>query len=185
MADNKPSESKVQETRPRQQGKKVAQTIVRISGKDIDGSFHIEKALIEIKGIGRSMAHALAHSIKERLNIDPESEIGSISEEQVRSISALISDPAKYGVPKYMLNNRGYIENGSDVHLVGSELTMASRQYVSRDITARTWRGYRHQGHLKVRGQRERSTGRTGETVRVSKKKEEMKKPAPGGGNKK
>ena len=159
------------ENKQRTQGKKVAQTIVRISGRDIDGSFKVEKALMQIKGINNSMAHALSHAMKKSFNIDPEMEIGEMNEEQIKNMGSVISSPSKYGIPVYMLNNRKYVENGNNVHLVGSELMVASRQYITRDISARTWRGYRHQNHLKVRGQRERSTGRVGSTVGVTKKK--------------
>lgn len=151
-------------------GKKVAQTIVRISGKDIDGSFKIERALVEIKGIGMIMAHALAHSISTKFGIDPNTNIGSMSEEQIKNISSVIENPAGYGIPTYMLNNRKYIENGNDVHIVGPDLIYSIRQQTTRDISARTWRGYRHQNHLKVRGQSARTTG-TGATMGVSKKK--------------
>ncbi len=172
------------ESKQRVQGKKVAQTIVRISGKDIDGSFKIEKALVQIKGINRIMAHALSYAMNKNFGIGPNMEIGEMSEEQLKSMGSVISDPTQYGIPTYMLNNRKYFENGKDVHLVGSELSIASRQYVTRDIAARTWRGYRHQNHLKVRGQSERSTGRTGSTVGVTKKKEAPKKTSAGSGKK-
>ncbi len=155
--------------------KKVAQTIVRISGKDIDGSFNIERALVEIKGIGSILSHALAYAINKNFNIDKKSEIGSLSEENIKNMSSVIADPAKYGVPIYMLNNRMFFDNGKDVHLVGPDLTFSVRNYIQRAISTRTWRGYKHQNHLKVRGQRERNTGK-GSTVGVSRKRAQTQK---------
>jgi Ribosomal protein S13 len=172
------------ENKQRVQGKKVAQTIVRISGKDIDGSFKVEKALVQIKGINTGMAHALSYAMNKSFGITPDTEIGEMSEEQIKNMGSVIGDPVKYGIPTYMLNNRKYVESGKDVHLVGSELSIASRQYITRDISTRTWRGYRHQNHLKVRGQSERSTGRTGSTVGVTKKKESPKKTTAAAGKK-
>lgn len=49
-------------------------------------------------------------------------------------------------------------------------MTFAVRQDINRDISIRTWRGYRHQHGQKVRGQHTRSSGRTGATVGVMKK---------------
>ncbi len=155
--------------------KRVAQTIVRISGKDIDGSFKIERALVEIKGIGSILAHALTYAINKKLGIDPKSEIGSLSEDSIKNVSAVISDPEKYGIPTYMLNNRMYFENGKNVHLVGPDLTLSVRSYINREMAIRTWRGYRHQNNLKVRGQRERTTGK-GSTVGVSRKRAQPSK---------
>jgi small subunit ribosomal protein S13 len=60
-----------------------------------------------------------------------------------------------------------------------------TRQDIEDMIKQQTYVGFRHQYGQKVRGQRTRSTGRTGATVGVTKKKiqEEQKKataaPAP------
>ncbi len=69
-----------------------------------------------------------------------------------------------------MVDHRKNFENGKDVHYVGNDLLLVTRQDISRDVTLRTWRGYRHQYGQRVRGQRTRSTGRTGATVGVMKK---------------
>lgn len=173
MAESKETEKK------KTSGKKVAQTIVRISGKDIDGSYNLERALVEIKGIGRILAHAMTHSINTKFGIDNVTNIGSMSDEQIKNISSVIENPTEYGIPAYMLNNRKYIENGNDVHIVGPDLTYAVRQQIARDISNRTWRGHRHQNHLTVRGQRlHHSTGKSKTPIGVSKKKAQRSKSA-------
>ncbi len=93
-----------------------------------------------------------------------------LSEEQIESIEAVIKEPSKYGIPSYMLNHRKDMETGKDVHIIGNDLTFAIRQDVNRSVIMRAWKGYRHQHSQKVRGQRTKSTGRTGATIGVMKK---------------
>ncbi|EQD43683.1 Ribosomal protein S13, partial [mine drainage metagenome] len=150
---------------------KKALSIVRISGKDIDGSYKIERALMEIRGIGMSYAHALSFAINQKAGIDPNLTIGSLTEQQLDQIESILKEPEKNGIPDYMLNRRKDMESGKDIHIIGNELIFSVRQSINRDVGLRTWRGYRHQNHLRVRGQHERSTGRTGSTVGVVKKK--------------
>lgn len=69
------------------------------------------------------------------------------------------------------------------MHLVGTDLMVKNKDDVENAIKAQTWRGYRHQFGQKVNGQRSRSTGRTGETMGVTKKKleSEIKKSTQSG----
>lgn len=155
-----------------------AQSIIRIAGRDIDGSLPIYRALFRIKGIGLNMANALTYSIGKKLGIPASAQIGSLSEKQIEDIEEVIKKPAEYSVPKYMLNKRKDFETGSDVHYVGNDLTFSIRQDINREVNLRTWKGYRHQYGQKVRGQHTRSTGRTGTTMGVVKKTA-MKAAAP------
>lgn len=147
-----------------------AQSIIRIAGRDIDGALGIERALGKVKGIGAVMSRALAYAIEAKLNIHKSTNIGSLSEKQISEIEAIIKSPDSYGIPKFMLNKRKDFETGKDLHYVGNDLTFNTRQDVNREVNIRTWKGYRHQYGQKVRGQRTRSTGRTGVTIGVVKK---------------
>ena len=147
------------------------ESIVRIAGRDINGHFKLEKALMRVKGIGSNMAHALALTINRRYGISGNQPLGELTEEQIEKVEAAIKEPEKHGVPNYILNRRLDAEDGSDMHLSGSDLTVKVRQDIEHDIKMQTWRGYRHQYGQKVRGQRNRSTGRTGATIGVTKKK--------------
>ena len=64
----------------------------------------------------------------------------------------------------------GSYKPGKDMHFVSNDLLLITRQDINRDVALRTWHGFRHQYGQKVRGQRTRSTGRTGATVGVMKK---------------
>ncbi len=145
-------------------------SIVRISGKDVDGSLSIRRAVGKIKGIGSSMASALCIVINDKLKIDPSATIGSLNDDQIESVEKIIKDPLGNGIPWYLLNKNKDMETGSNIHIVSNDLVYSTRQDISRHINVGTWRGFRHQYGQKVRGQHTRSTGRTGATVGVTKK---------------
>ncbi|MEM3841530.1 MAG: 30S ribosomal protein S13 [Candidatus Micrarchaeaceae archaeon] len=147
-----------------------AQSIVRIAGKDVDGALSISKALAKIKGIGLNMSKVLAFAIENKVGIPESTRIGSLGDEQMEAVEKVIKNPIDYGVPNYLVNNRKNIETGKDSHLVGNELAFSIRQNINREISNKTWRGFRHQYGQRVRGQHTRSTGRTGATVGVTKK---------------
>jgi len=165
--------AKEEEQKPKTQEKQKAQaqSIVRIAGKDINGDYNIMAALMQIKGIGYNLASALTISIKSMYNIDKSTKIGSLDEESVEKIEGLLKDPTQAkNIPHYLLNRRKDRESGADMHLVGTDLIVRTRQDIDYDIRTLTWRGFRHRYGQKVRGQKTRSTGRTGATVGVTKK---------------
>ncbi len=173
-------EEKKEEKRPQKKDERTS--IVRLSGKDVNGSLNLERAIDQVKGVGPSLSHSLVFAIETRLNIPKSSNLGSLSEEQIEKIEGLLKSPGDFGIPKFLLNRQKDMETGKDLHLVSNDLAFATRQDVSRDMSLRTWRGHRHQYGQKVRGQRTRSTGRTGTTVGVIKKAEAAKMaPATGG----
>jgi small subunit ribosomal protein S13 len=166
----------------RPQKKDERTSIVRLSGKDVNGSLNLERAIDQVRGVGPNFSHSLVFAIETRLNIPKSSNLGSLSEEQIEKIEGLLKSPGDFGIPKFLLNRQKDMETGKDLHLVSNDLAFATRQDVSRDMSLRTWRGHRHQYGQKVRGQRTRSTGRTGTTVGVIKKAEAAKAmPASGG----
>lgn len=154
----------------RGQRSRKASTIVRLAGRDVDGSLSIDLAIRNVKGIGFAMANAMSDILEREQHIDRHTEIGSLSEQQISALEGIMYHPEKYKMPKFMLNRRKEFETGEDVHQIGNDLAFGVRQDVIREINLRLWRGYRHQYGQKVRGQHSRSTGRTGATVGVMKK---------------
>ncbi|ASI13402.1 30S ribosomal protein S13p [Candidatus Mancarchaeum acidiphilum] len=157
-------------------------SIIRLSGKDIPGNLNIENAIMNIRGIGFTMANGLRYIIDKSLNIPPETRLEDLNDEQLSKLEEVIKDPAKFGIPAFLLNRNKDMETGKDLHVVGNDLVFATRQDISRAVTLRTWIGYRHQYNLRVRGQHTRSTGRRGATVGVTKK---ANKPATSSSSKK
>lgn len=147
-----------------------ASSIVRVAGKDVDGSLNIERALSKVKGIGLNLSHSLSIKIESNLGIQRSTEIGSLSESQIDDIEKIIKDPVGNGISTYLINRNKDAETGKDIHVVSNDLLFSTRQDISRDMANRTWRGFRHQYGQKVRGQHTRSTGRTGATIGVTKK---------------
>ena len=151
-----------------------ATSIIRIAGKDINGSYKMIRGLMQIKGIGHGMARALAISYENEYKVSKETELKDLSDAQVAQLEAMIKDPQKLkNIPKFMLNRRKDSETGEDMHMIGVDLTVKNRQDVDNMIRIQAWRGHRHQYGQKVRGQRTRSTGRTGATMGVMKKSAE------------
>ena len=165
-----PPQQPHREPRREQRQQQRATSIIRMGGRDINGDLSIERALTHIKGISHNLSHMVSFVVETKLNIPKSTKLGSLDESQIDSIEAIIKEPTKYGIPVYSLNRNKDAETGKDVHLIGNDLLFATRQDVAKDVAIRDWRGYRHQHGQKVRGQRTRSTGRTGATVGVMKK---------------
>ncbi|MGC8651806.1 MAG: 30S ribosomal protein S13 [Candidatus Micrarchaeia archaeon] len=147
-----------------------ATSIIRLAGRDIDGSLNIPRALFKIKGIGYNLANSISKVVEAKLNIPSSATLGSLSEQQISEIEKIIKDPQSAGIPVFMLNHNKDAESGMPKHYVGNDLLFVTRQDINRDVSLKAWRGFRHQYGQKVRGQHTRSTGRTGATVGVTKK---------------
>ncbi|MFQ5921019.1 MAG: 30S ribosomal protein S13, partial [Nitrososphaerales archaeon] len=139
--------------------------IVRIAGKDVDGSRSVVVAVSEIRGVGFNFAYALLSALK----IDPGARVGLLSENDVAQIESGIRDPLKVGLPKWFLNRQKDIETGKDMHIITSDWDIMVRNDIEREKQVMSWRGIRHMYGLKVRGQRTRTTGRKGGAVGVKK----------------
>ncbi len=141
--------------------------IVRIAGVDIEGDLPLPYGLAKIKGIGYNFALAITRI----LGYDPRLRIGFLTDEDVKRIEDVISNPSKYGIPTWYFNRRKDYVTGEDKHLIGADLIFAARQDIEREIKIKSWRGIRHALGLKVRGQRTHTTGRIGPTVGVSRRR--------------
>jgi small subunit ribosomal protein S13 len=139
--------------------------ILRIAGKDIEGSKKIIIALSQIKGLGYNVSQVILQS----LNINSNMRIGFLTEKEVSDIEAAIKNPSLIGIPNWYLNRRKDSATGSDRHLLTSDLDLTISNDIEREKTVYSWRGYRHMFGLRVRGQCTRTTGRKGGAVGVKK----------------
>lgn len=121
--------------------------------------------LTQIKGLGYNFATAILDTLK----INPNSNIGNLTDENVQAIEKLITDPIASNFPSWFLNRRKDIETGADLHLLTSDIPFTLRNDIERERITASWRGYRHLSGLKVRGQRTRTSGRKGGAVGVAK----------------
>jgi small subunit ribosomal protein S13 len=147
--------------------------ILRIVGKDIQGSKKVIVALSDVKGIGYNLAQVLLQSLK----ISPNIRLGFLTDRELGDIEAAIRDLTRVGMPDWYLNRRKDMETGSNRHLLTSELDFTISNDIEREKSVMSWRGYRHMFGLRVRGQCTRTTGRKGGAVGVKK----VARPMPGG----
>ena len=139
--------------------------IVRIADRDLPGDKNIVYALALIKGVGVNTAYAVCR----KLGIDTRRKLGSLTEEEVAKLDAAVREPHKLGLPSWLFNRRRDPALGVDRHLIGAELVLTVKSDIDLLKEIKYWRGIRHMLGLKVRGQRTRTTGRTGVTVGVKK----------------
>jgi small subunit ribosomal protein S13 len=139
--------------------------IIRIVGNDIPGERKIVIGLTQIKGVGYNFATAIVDILK----INPDSNVGYLTESEAQAIEKLITDPSSANIPSWFLNRRKDIETGKDIHILTSDVDFTLRNDIERERITNSWRGYRHMFGLKVRGQRTRCTGRKGGAVGVAK----------------
>lgn len=145
--------------------------IVRIIGKDLDGTKTVENSLCGIKGIGRRMGSIIGAQFKKENNIVGEKKLGELTEEEIKKLEDIINSPEKHGIPHWALNRRKEFETGEDKHKTMNDLDFALRTDFQRLAEIKSYRGLRHMWGLPVRGQKTRSTHRgKGGVVGVLKK---------------
>ena len=140
--------------------------IVRIAASDIDGQKRTVIGLQSIKGVGKRVAEIIA----KKAGVDPAVKMGSLPEDKIKEIEELVTSYVEYA-PQWAINRQNDYETGADMHLLGNDLDLVQKDDINRMKMIRCYRGIRHEGHHKVRGQRTRSNGRHGLTMGVSKKK--------------
>lgn len=115
------------------------------------------------------MGYSFAKSILDILKINPNSNVGFLTESQVEEIEKAMRNPSSVNIPPWFLNRRKDMDSGNNLHLITSDIDFNVRNDVEREKGMNSWRGFRHTYGLKVRGQRTRTTGRKGGAVGVRK----------------
>ncbi|MFA6328239.1 MAG: 30S ribosomal protein S13 [Candidatus Micrarchaeia archaeon] len=150
-------------------GKEV-RGIVRLAGCDLKGSLPLRRAITSVKGIGLNLGKVVSEIACQQLGMNDKTMIGEMSEQEVDKLEHIMKNPVEFGVPVRMLNRQKDLYTGNNLHYISSDLVYIVRQDIDHEKDAYTWKGYRHTYGQKVRGQRTRSTGRTGMTVGVLRK---------------
>ena len=140
--------------------------ILRIIDTDVDGTLKSSYALTKIKGISLNLSNA----ILKKAEINPDKRAGFLTEAEVEKIEDIIKEPTKHGLPNWLFNRRKELETGKDAHLITADLVLRTKMDIDQMKQTRSWRGYRHAYGLKVRGQRTKTTGRSGKALGVKKK---------------
>lgn len=145
--------------------------IVRVAGTSLDGEKTVVRAFKKIKGI----SHAMAKAICEVSALDPNTKLGSLTEEHIRGLEDVIKDPMKFGIPVWMVNRRKDPESGKDLHISGPDIDVSTKFDIKEAVDIKSYRGVRHMFGQPVRGQRTRSSFRKGRTVGVVRKAVQLK----------
>ncbi len=143
--------------------------IVRFMGTDLDGSLKVPYALTAVRGMGVMLGYAIARVA----GVDTEKRLGFLSDDELKRLEEVARDPLGHGIPAWLLNRRRDPTTGKDLHVYGSDLVYTIREDIQREMRIKSWRGIRHSLGLKVRGQRTRTTGRTGTAVGVSRRRQQ------------
>lgn len=139
--------------------------VVRMARTDIDGTQPVGKAITSLAGVGDMYGHAVAKT----LEVDEETKIGDLGEEEIDEIEELIRNPEEAGIPEFLRNRRKDRETGEDDHLIGSDLELKQEFDVRRLKEIDSYKGWRHEIGLPVRGQKTKSSFRSGSKVGVSR----------------
>ncbi len=140
--------------------------IVRIANTDLPGKQAVCYAMTKIKGVGFRLA---AHIVKSA-DVSMTKKIGDLSDEEVATLAESL-EASEDITPPWMLNRQKDYDSGEDRHIYSTELTMTRTENLNRLKKIRSYRGQRHEGGHRVRGQRSRSNGRSGLTMGVKKKR--------------
>ncbi|MFB6216910.1 MAG: 30S ribosomal protein S13 [Candidatus Aenigmatarchaeota archaeon] len=152
------------------------QEVVRIARTGVDGTKPIAKALQSLKGVGDMYAHAVAKNIE----VDEDQRLGDLSEDQIDEIEELIKNPAQADIPEWLRNRRKERDTGEDGHLIESDLELKEEFDIRRLKEIGSYRGWRHKIGLPVRGQKTKSSFRSGSKIGVSRAR--LKEEASTGG---
>jgi len=135
-------------------------------GSDSAGTLKVSYAVTNIKGVSLSLSNA----ILKKAGVNPDLRAGFLTEADIAKIEEIVKDPSKYNIPIWLFNRRKDTETGKHMHLISADLVLRSKTDIDEAKNIRSWRGYRHAYGLKVRGQRTKTTGRSGKSLGVKKK---------------
>lgn len=158
-----------EQNKPEQKPSPSYKHIVRIAQVDLKGEKPIGIALKKIKGVGFNLAGAACNLA----GVEKSRKTGELSEEEIRKLNEVISNPKEKGIPAWMFNQRKDYETGEDQHLLMGTLEFVKNNTIKRLRKIKSYVGVRHSQGLPVRGQRTKSNFRKskGKVIGVAKKK--------------
>jgi small subunit ribosomal protein S13 len=130
--------------------------IVRIVNTDLDGNKPILDSLRKIKGVGFMFSNMICHMA----GVDKHKQTGYLSDDDILKIEDVLKDPVKHKAPAWMLNRRGDVETGEDIHVITGDLKFQQENDIKMMKMIRSYKGVRHSFGQPVRGQKTRSNFR-------------------------
>ncbi len=130
--------------------------LVRVANTDLDGKKKLLYALKKIKGVDVMLGNAICT----QSGMDKNKKTGELSEKDADKITAVIDKITEQGFPEWLLNRRKDPETGVDKHLSGPELKFTQENDIKKLKKIKSYKGFRHQWGLPLRGQRTKSNFR-------------------------
>lgn len=138
--------------------------IVRIARTGIDGTKTVDEALTGLKGVGNMYAHAVA----EQMGLEND-KIGDLEDEAIDEVEEKLKNPESLDLPDWLLNRRKDRDEGDNMHLIESDLELKKEFDIRRMKEIDSYKGWRHTIGLPVRGQKTKSSFRSGGKIGVSR----------------
>ena len=129
---------------------------VRIANTDLDGKKPILEALRKIKGVDVMFSNAICSLAK----VNKAQKIGYLEDADVKKLDEIMQNPLKYDLPSWLLNRRKDKDDGTNKHLITSNLVFVLDNDIKMLKKMRCYRGIRHSLGQPVRGQRTKSNFR-------------------------
>jgi len=140
--------------------------IVRVLEYTLNGDKKVSAAIRDIKGIG----HRIAAIVARKLNMENKL-LSELDENEISQLENTLKNINTI-VPPWMVNHRNDQFTGLNLHLIGTDLEIGVKNDIEFMEKIKCYKGIRHMQGQPVRGQRTRTSFRTGKTVGVIKKKE-------------
>jgi len=156
-----------------EQPKEELKYFVRIANTDLEGGRPIGHALTKIKGISFMFSNAICNVAK----IDKTKKTGYLTDAEVGKIDDVIKEPSRFEIPSWLFNRKKDVEDGTDKHLIGTNLTFIQDNDIKMMKKIKSYKGIRHSLGLPVRGQRTKSNFRRNKGKVLGVKRKEGNKP--------
>jgi small subunit ribosomal protein S13 len=169
-AEKKQKEGKKAQEKKEKPAEKKTKTeqIIRFAETNIDGRQTVRAAIRRVRGVSFMYGNAVS-----RVSGFGGRRIGDLSEQELKTLEDIITNPAKHNIPAWLYNRRREPSSGRDKHLIASTMEFGRRMDINEMKRLKIYKGIRHGLGLPVRGQRTRSTFRKGKVVGVKKAKKE------------
>jgi len=137
------------------------QHILRVLNTNIDGKRKAMFAITKITGIGKRFSNVIC----KKAEVDVDRRAGSLTNEEIEKLVAIINNPKQFKVPNWFVNRQKDIVDGKTSQCVVNVLIGKVRADIERFKKIRVHRGIRHYWGHRVRGQHTCTTGRKGKVL--------------------
>lgn len=134
------------------------QHILRVLNTNIEGKRKAMFALTKICGVGKRFSNICC----KKAEVEVDRRAGTLSNEEIEKLVAIINNPKTFKVPSYLLNRQKDFATGKTNQVVINNLIGAVRSDIEKMKKIRQHRGIRHYWGHRCRGQHSKTTGRKG-----------------------